>query len=63
MSSGSFGCHDFSRRRWGGSAGWESCCLGLSERGRPGDCGGCRCRLDALHEGGVPLDEGREYCG
>ena len=31
MASGSFGCHDISRHRWGGSAGWESCCFGLSE--------------------------------
>ena len=31
MTSESFGCHDFSRRRLGASAGWESCCFGLSE--------------------------------
>ena len=30
---------------------------------RPGDCGGCRRRLDALHEGGVLLDEGWGYFG
>ena len=30
---------------------------------RPGHCGGGRRRLDALHEGGVPLDEGWGYCG
>ena len=62
MSSGSFGCHDVSRHWWGGSAGWESCCLGLSE-GCPGYCGGCRCRLDVLHEGGVLLEEGWGYFG
>ena len=32
-------------------------------RGWPGDCGGCRCRLDALHEGGVLLEEGWGYFG
>ena len=37
--------------------------LGLVGGGRPGDCGGCRCRLDALHEGGVLLEEGWGYCG
>ena len=37
--------------------------LGLVGGGRLGDCGGCRCRLDALHEGGVLLEEGWEYCG
>ncbi len=31
MASGGFGCHDISRHRWGGSAGWESCCFGLLE--------------------------------
>ena len=31
MTSESFGCHDFSRRRLGASAGWESCCFSLSE--------------------------------
>ena len=31
MTSESFGCRDISRRRWGGSAGWEGCCFGLSE--------------------------------
>ena len=35
MSSGSFGCHDVSRHRWGGSAGGEGCCLGLSEGAGP----------------------------
>ena len=35
MTSESFGCHDFSRHRWGGSVGWESCCLGLSEQTDP----------------------------
>ena len=63
MSSESFGCHGPSRHRWGGSAGEESCCFGLSERGCLGHCGGCRRRLDALHEGGVLLEEGWGYCG
>ena len=31
MTSESFGCHDISRHRWGGPAGWESCCFSLSE--------------------------------
>ena len=31
MTSESFGCHDFSRRRLGASARWECCCFGLSE--------------------------------
>ena len=31
MASESFGCHDISRRRWGASVGWESCCFGLLE--------------------------------
>ena len=31
MASESFGCHDISRHRWGGSARWESCCFSLSE--------------------------------
>ena len=31
MTSESFGCHDISRHRLGASAGWESCCIGLSE--------------------------------
>ena len=31
MASESFGCHDISRHRWGGPAGRESCCFGLSE--------------------------------
>ena len=31
--------------------------------GRPGHCGGLRCRLVALHEGGVLLDEGWRYFG
>ena len=31
MTSENFGCHDISRHRWGGSAGWESCCFGPSE--------------------------------
>ena len=35
MTSESFGCHDISRHRLGGSAGWESCCIGLPERGAP----------------------------
>ena len=29
----------------------------------PGDCGGCRRRLGAMHEGGVLLEEGWGYCG
>ena len=37
--------------------------LRLVGGGRPGDCGGYRRRLDALHEGGVLLDEGRGYFG
>ena len=37
--------------------------LRLVGGGRPGDCGGCRRRLDALHEGGVLLDEGWGYFG
>ena len=35
MTSENFGCHDISRHRWGGSAGWERCCIGLPERGAP----------------------------
>ena len=31
MTSESFRCHDISRHRWGGSAGWESCYFGPSE--------------------------------
>ena len=31
MTSESFGCHDFSRRRLGAFARWECCCFGLSE--------------------------------
>ena len=31
MTSENFRCHDISRHRWGGSAGWESCCFGPSE--------------------------------
>ena len=31
--------------------------------GCPGHCGGLRRRLDALHEGGVLLDEGWGYWG
>ena len=42
---------------------WESCCFGLSERGCPGLCGGCRRRLDALHAGRVLLEEGGGYFG
>ena len=37
--------------------------LGPVGGGRPGDCGGYRCRLDALHEGGVLLEEGWGYFG
>ena len=37
--------------------------LGPVGGGRPGDCGGYRRRLDALHEDGVLLDEGRGYFG
>ena len=29
--------------------------------GLPGHCGGCRHRLDAMHEDGALLDEGRGY--
>ena len=32
-------------------------------RGRPGHCGGCRRRLDALHEGGALLGEGGVHFG
>ena len=35
MASESFGCHDISRRRWGASVGWESCCFGLLEGAGP----------------------------
>ena len=35
MTSGSFGCHDFSGHRLGGFAGGEGCCLGLSEGAGP----------------------------
>ena len=35
MASGRFGCHDISRHRWGGSAGWEGCCFGLLEGAGP----------------------------
>ena len=45
------------------SAGWESCCFSLPERGRPGHCGGCRRHLDALHEVWVLLDEGGVHFG
>ena len=38
---------------------WMHC----TRAGCPGHCGGCRRRLDALHEGGVPLDEGWGYFG
>ena len=31
LTSESFGCHDIARHRWGGPAGWESCCFSLSE--------------------------------
>ena len=31
--------------------------------GCPGHCGGFRRRLDALHEGGVLLEEGRVHFG
>jgi len=31
--------------------------------GCPGHCGGCRHRLDALHDGGVLLEEGWGYWG
>ena len=62
MTSESFGCHDISRHRWGASARWQNCCFSLSE-GCPGHCGGLRRRLDALHEGGVLLDEGRVHFG
>ena len=62
MASESFGCHDISRRRWGASVGWESCCFGLLE-GPLGHCGGLRRRLDALHEGWVLLDEGGVHFG
>ena len=61
MTSESFGCHDISRHWWGASAGWESCCFSLPERGCPGHCGGLQRRLDALHEGWVLLDEGWGY--
>ena len=63
MTSESFGCYDFSRRRLGAFARWESCCFSLPERGCPGHCGGCRRRLDALHEGWVLLDEGGVHFG
>ena len=63
MASESFGCHDISRHWWGASAGWESCCFSLPERGWPGRCGGCRRRLGALHEGWVLLDEGGVHFG
>ena len=63
MSSGSVGCHDFSGHRWGGSAGGEGCCLGLSEGAGPVTVVAARCRLDALHEGGVLLEEGWGYFG
>ena len=41
----------------------ESCCFSLPERGWPGHCGGCRRRLDALHEVWVLLDEGGVHFG
>ena len=63
MTSESFGCHDISGHRLGGSAGGESCCLGLSEGAGPVTVVAARCRLDALHDGGGPLDEGWGYCG
>ena len=37
--------------------------LGLVGGGWPGDCGDCCRRLDALHEGGMLLEEGWGYCG
>ena len=37
--------------------------LGPVGGGRPGHCGGCQRRLDALHEGGVLLEEGWGYFG
>ena len=63
MTSESFGCHDLSRHRWGGSAGEESCCLGLSEGADPVTAVTARRRLDALRDGGVLLDESWVYCG
>ena len=63
MASESFGCHDISRHRWGGPAGRESCCFGLSDRGCPGRSGGCRPCLAAVHEGGVLLEEGGVHFG
>ena len=35
MASERFGCHDISGHRWGGPAGWESCCFGLLEGAGP----------------------------
>ena len=37
--------------------------MGLSEGTGPVTVVAARCRLDALHEGGVLLDEGWGYCG
>ena len=66
MTSENFGCHDVSRHRLGASARWERdgrAAASACWRGCLGHCGGCRRRLNALHDVWVLLDDGWVHFG